>query len=305
MYLKRLQAVIMASALLCMAVPVCAQPVITMLVEEDCPYSCKPDSEMGRGGFVQEILITIFERHGYTLNFTMVPWLRALSLFNDETPGIDGMIAMKVHPIRKTAAVFPDEEIAWYLHSFYVRSDSPLLANWQYEGIESLVGIRVGCVKGWNYCDKTINRYLHAGEAPAVQPLHGGMVQERNFRKLVSGHGSTSGWPTGTTRSTCSLKNAGRRAPRDARRIVRHSDLPVTNAVRVYPVFRRNEHGVRYAEHLYGGDAQRSGNQARTAAHIVGIQPGGLENLKPTHRDGENDVDNRKATGHGGRDQAR
>jgi hypothetical protein len=117
----------------------------------------------------------------------MVPWLRALSLFNDETPGIDGMIAMKVHPIRKTAAVFPDEEIAWYLHSFYVRSDSPLLANWQYEGIESLVGIRVGCVKGWNYCDKTINRYLHAGEAPAVQPLYGGMVQERNFRKLIAG----------------------------------------------------------------------------------------------------------------------
>jgi len=29
----------------------------------------------------------------------MVPWLRALDIFNNETPGIDGMIGMKVHPI--------------------------------------------------------------------------------------------------------------------------------------------------------------------------------------------------------------
>jgi polar amino acid transport system substrate-binding protein len=263
MYLKRLQAVIMASALLCMAVPVCAQPVITMLVEEDCPYSCKPDSEMGRGGFVQEILITIFERHGYTLNFTMVPWLRALSLFNDETPGIDGMIAMKVHPIRKTAAVFPDEEIAWYLHSFYVRSDSPLLANWQYEGIESLVGIRVGCVKGWNYCDKTINRYLHAGEAPAVQPLYGGMVQERNFRKLIAGRIDL--WVANRNNTEYMLSRKRKKGDRDARRIVRHSDLPVTNAVRVYPVFRRNEKGKRYAEFFTAGmrALRRSGELQR------------------------------------------
>lgn len=99
--LQKVSFSLIAAILLLIAEFVQAEPTITFLVEDDCPYSCRSESEMEHRGFIQDILKIIFEKNGYQTNFKFVPWLRALKTFNDEDPTIDSMIGMKIHPIKK------------------------------------------------------------------------------------------------------------------------------------------------------------------------------------------------------------
>lgn len=157
---------------------------VVMAMENDCPYSCDVGEE-GRRGFIQDILRTIFEKNGDTLEVKLLPWQRALNSFNAKQGGLDGMIGMKVHPIQEGVAVFPKTPVAQYTHRFYARKDAPFLADWKYAGPESLHGLRLGAVKGWSYCDGELTRYIQEGSAPLVQALHGEAPAERNFSKLL------------------------------------------------------------------------------------------------------------------------
>jgi len=221
------------------------QPSITILVEEDCPYSCRSEEENGRNGFVQDILKVIFERNGYKTDYKIVPWLRALDIFNAEAPGIDGMIGMKVHPIDKTIAVYPEEEIARYTHRFYARKDSDLIDNWQYTGVESLLNLRIGCVEGWNYCDKEITKHLANGTDPHVQALSGDAVHERNLKKLLAGRIDL--WVANINNAEYLISEKRKAGSKNIAKIIGFWDLPVTNEVNVYPVFLKHGNGNQYA----------------------------------------------------------
>lgn len=217
---------------------------VTILVEEDCPYSCR--SETGNKGFVQDILETIFQKYGYETEFQMVPWLRALHTFNDQLPHIDGMIGMKVHPVKKGIAVFPEEEIARYTHRFYAKKDSFPVDTWKYEGIESLKNLKVGCVKGWNYCDKDISKYLAEGSRPYVQAMTGESPESRNIIKLLNGRIDL--WIANISNTEYLLAKEYKAGNKAVKQITGFLDLPVTNEVNVYPVFYQNEKGLKYAE---------------------------------------------------------
>lgn len=240
-YLKMLS---VSAVLLFISGFVYAETAITILAEDDCPYSCR--SETGYKGFIQDIIGAIFDKNGCKANFEILPWLRILNNFNQEKSEVDGMIGMKVHPIKKEIAIYPEEEVARYTHRFYALKKSPLVRTWKYQGTESLKNLKVGSVKGWNYCDKDITKYLAGGSEPYVQALYGEAPEKRNFKKLLSGRIEL--WIANINNTEYLLANELRDGNKEAERITGFLDLPVTTEVNVYPVFYKNEKGDRYAE---------------------------------------------------------
>lgn len=217
---------------------------ITILVENDCPYSCK--SQNGYSGFIQDILITIFKDHNYKVKFKMNPWLRSLDEFNSKASSVDGIIGMKVHPVRKRLALFPDEEIARYTHRFYALKDSPKLKNWKYEGIQSLKTLKIGCRKYWTYCDKRITKYLNEGSEPYVQALTSEEGTKMNFEKLLAGRIDI--WIANLTNTEYFLLNERKAGNESVEKVVGFFDVPITNEVNVYPIFYNDDNGRKYCE---------------------------------------------------------
>lgn len=245
---------------LCMAGHANADPKITFVVEEDCPYSCRSEKEMGLDGFVQDILRTIFESHGYSVEFVIVPWLRALDMFNRRAPGINGMLGMKTHPINKEIALFPDEELTRYIHRFYALKDSPSVDGWKYQGVDSLQRLKIGCVKGWNYSDKSITKYFSEGAHPFVQALHGDGHQERNYQKLLAGRIDL--WAANIYNAEYLISKKRSAGDKKVESMVALFDFPITQDVSVYPVFYRNDEGRKLLE-LYASGIRKLRNTGR------------------------------------------
>lgn len=221
-----------------------SETTITILVENDCPYSCRPEN--GQPGFIQDILKTIYEKNGFKTSFHIFPWLRVLNSFNDQNPGVDCMIGMKVHPVNKEIALFPEEEIARYTHRFYALKDSPLTKTWEYQGLESLKNMKVGCVKGWSYCNNDVTKYLTEGDDPQVQAMTGEDAEEKNFRKLVAGRIDL--WISNINNTEYMLAVKRNSGNKEVDKIVGIADLPVTAEVNVYPIFYKNMKGEKYSE---------------------------------------------------------
>ncbi len=241
---------------------------ITILVEDDCPYSCQ--SENGPNGFIQDILLAIFTEENYTLEFRIYPWLRIMNDFNAQRASVDGMIGMKNHPINKSLALFPEEEIAQYNHKFYARVDSPLIKSWQYEGVESLKNLKIGSMKGWTYSDKKITEYLKQGSAPFVQPLHGEGGTERNFRKLLTGRIDL--WISNATNTDYFLAKEREAGNKSVDEVIGFLKVPVTSDVNVYPIFYNNEEGRIYAAVFTDGIRRlRANGKLQTIMQIYGL----------------------------------
>ncbi len=231
------------------AVPVRAETIF-MAMENDCPYSCDVRQE-GRNGFIQDILKTIFEKNGNTLEVKLLPWQRALNAFNLQQGELDGMIGMKAHPVREGIAVFPEQPIAQYTHWFYARKDAPFLAEWKYTGPDSLDGIRLGAVRGWNYCDEALTRYIQNGQPPLVQALHGKAPAERNFSKLLGRRIDL--WVANQFVAEYFLLKKREAGDPAAKAIVGVQAVPITGEVNVYPIFYNTDAGKTHAREFDQG----------------------------------------------------
>lgn len=223
---------------------------IVMAMENDCPYSCDVRQE-GRAGFIQDILKTIFEKNGNTLEVKLLPWQRALNSFNMQRGELDGMIGMKTHPVREGIAVFPQQPIAQYTHRFYARKDAPFLAEWKYAGPDSLDGIRLGAVKGWNYCDRELTRHIQNGQPPLVQALHGEAPAERNFSKLLGRR--IDMWVANQFVAEYFLLKKREAGDPSADAVTGFQAVPITGEVNVYPIFYNTDAGKTHAREFDQG----------------------------------------------------
>ncbi|MEH6347422.1 MAG: ABC transporter substrate-binding protein [Bermanella sp.] len=231
-----------------------AKNVIYIGVEDDCPYSCRAENENGLKGFVQDILISIFENNDVEVRFRVFPWARALSTFNDISDSdLIAVVGMKIHAYHKELAFFPNTEIAQYTHAFYALNSFALGGNWKYNGVETLKGIRVGAVLGWAYCDTALTKYIQKNNNRWVSAISGGSVSQRNYQRLLLGR--TDIWVANQYNANYLLLKKNRNADSNAARIVRVAKVPVTSIVDVYPVFYNNEKGKEYAQEFDDGMA--------------------------------------------------
>lgn len=152
--------------------------VLKIVADLWCPINCTPmDDEEGVG---IDLVRKIFEPMGYTVDYLLMPWARALE--EVRAGKIDAIIG--ANATDDATLVFPKESIIRITDDFYVMEGD----DWTYSGIDSLEGRRIGVIKDYGYND-IITEYVgkHMREAGVVQEVGGGDALEQNIRKLLAG----------------------------------------------------------------------------------------------------------------------
>jgi polar amino acid transport system substrate-binding protein len=119
-----------------------------------CPFTCDPLQEAGKEGFMTDVVREVFEGHGYSVEFEMLPYVRAVKAV--EEGQYDGIVV--VGRDYAPDLVYPAEPTVVQRVAFLVDAESP----WRYTGVESLFNIQVGVVRGFHYVDPELVAYLDA-----------------------------------------------------------------------------------------------------------------------------------------------
>lgn len=128
-------------------------------------------------GYIVDVARAVFEVAGHTVIYKNIPWKRAI--LGTRSGMYTGAIGAS-----KTDAegfVFPDEELARNVLSFYVRQDD----EWEFKGPASLKTVSIGVVEGYDY-RKWLNKYIqqHRGNIQRVQVITSEYPLRQNLRKL-------------------------------------------------------------------------------------------------------------------------
>ncbi|SLM31960.1 ABC transporter, periplasmic domain [Desulfamplus magnetovallimortis] len=151
---------------------------ITIVADRWCPYNCKPDSD--RPGYGIEAAKIIFERAGHTVDYSVVPWARALKHTSD------GKYNAVIGAFIEDAPdfIFPENEIGVSQISFFVKKGNP----WKYTGIESLESIKAGIILDYSY-GENLDKYFSSVKQnqSKVDITAGDNALISNIKKLDAG----------------------------------------------------------------------------------------------------------------------
>lgn len=152
--------------------------VINLVADEWCPYNCSPDSDAP--GFIVEVAQYAFERAGYSVNYTLVPWSRAIE--GTRNGLYDGIIG--AGQSETPDFIFPENESAVANHTFFVTKGS----SWSYKGIKSLDQVCLGVISNYSYGD-FYDSYIksHENDGKRIQVAYGETGLKSNIEKLLIG----------------------------------------------------------------------------------------------------------------------
>jgi polar amino acid transport system substrate-binding protein len=127
-----------------------------------------------------DIAEAVFRKAGYAVSFQPTPWTRALA---DTAAGrTAGIVGIYYAQARQRSFIVPSEPIGLSVNRLFVRADS----SWTYTGADSLHGLVLGTIAGYDYGD--LNPYI-AGQLRAntgrVDEMHGNDALQANIRKLL------------------------------------------------------------------------------------------------------------------------
>lgn len=149
----------------------CCLSAKTLQIASDpwCPYNCSPDSE--KPGFVIEVAKIIFEASGYQVEYQILNWTRAKDALNKGD--IDAVVGMSRSSTNFDKWVFPNEALGVEQMCLFTHLD-----GWNYQGVDSLKGKRLGVIHGYGYGDE-INPYIDTHrESPSIVTVSGRMPLE-------------------------------------------------------------------------------------------------------------------------------
>lgn len=158
--------------------PVTSADVITLVADEWCPYNCSPNTDTP--GFMVEIAQYAFERAGHTIEYTIIPWSRAIQ--GTRTGRYDGIIG--VGRDEAPDLIFPDHELGLAAHTFFVKQGT----SWKYTGLDSLEQISLGVIKDYSY-GNFYEIYIkpNEGNDKKIQTVTGETGLMQNTKKLLVG----------------------------------------------------------------------------------------------------------------------
>ncbi|MEH6650541.1 MAG: transporter substrate-binding domain-containing protein [Motiliproteus sp.] len=174
---------LLTGCLLCLLATVCRgeagladdeRPVITLAADIWCPYNCDPQSD--RPGYVVEMAQQIFSRAGYRVDYRVMPWARALQSVDRGT--ITGAIGAS--PYELSSGVFPEQEIGQFRGHFII----PRTVTWRYQGDDSLDGMHIGVVNGYDY--GSFNRFIERNrDSDWLEVLSGDNAMNRGLAMVA------------------------------------------------------------------------------------------------------------------------
>jgi len=113
------------------------------------PYVNPPGAALR--GYALDLLQSIYEPSGYTVNLVVAPWTRCLH--EARTGHITGVIG--TDPDEAPELTYPRETIGIYRPRFYTLPES----RWTYRGLDSLREVRLGVSQGYSYTPE-LDRYI-------------------------------------------------------------------------------------------------------------------------------------------------
>jgi len=164
-----------ASAFIGMNAPASAE-TITLVADEWCPYTCKPDSD--KPGLFIEIAKKVFAREGIDVTYKTIPWARAI----EETRAgkYTSIAGASIGDARDF--IFPTEPQAQSVMTFYVKYGS----RWTYQNLASLDKISLGTIVDYSYSN-LIDSYIakNKDNMRLVQQVGGNNALESNVLKVI------------------------------------------------------------------------------------------------------------------------
>lgn len=122
---------------------------IVIAADRWCPFNCEPNSE--HPGVLIEIAKYAFEKEGYTVEYRILPWLRAVKAAREGV--IDGVIGAVKSEVPEF--IFPEKEQLKDRSCFYVNNNN----SWFYRGVESFAFAKLGVISGYSYTEE-IDHYI-------------------------------------------------------------------------------------------------------------------------------------------------
>ncbi len=141
------------------------------------PINGVPGSD--KPGYMIELAQIILKEHGYTVDYRASPWERSLEEVRK------GKHDCVVGAYTEDAPDFLFPAIPWgkIESTFYVKKGS----SWKYDGIKSLMSVKVGTIGGYAYSDD-FDAYVEANKGSArVQIIKGNNALENNIKKMLAG----------------------------------------------------------------------------------------------------------------------
>lgn len=156
-----------------------AQKKVSFVADVWEPYN--NSHEAIQKGYVIDILQKIYEKAGYQVEYSIVPWTRALAAV--EQGAEDGAIGSLQTAEREKKFFFPAEECGVTYNEFYVKNNS----SWQYKDIASLSKLNIGIIGGYLYAE--LDDYINANRnnANRITTTFGENALEQNIRLLAAG----------------------------------------------------------------------------------------------------------------------
>lgn len=142
------------------------------------PFNGRPDDK--QPGFVVELAREIFREAGYSINYDILPWSRAIS--SVRAAKFDALVGAFKSDVPDF--IFPDNEQGLSKTIFMVKKDS----KWRYDGLSSLAQIRLGAVQDYGY-GTALDNYIQSNKynANLVDLISGQEVIKRNLNRLKMG----------------------------------------------------------------------------------------------------------------------
>lgn len=151
--------------LLCVASLSTAE-TLTLRADAYLPFNGDPKAE--RPGSIIELAKRVFEKAGYTVDYQIMPWTRAIE--EVKASRLDGAVA--ADPASCPDLVMPAEPQGYWLPVFV----TPAGSTWAYAGQASLAGQALGVVQDYDYGvdpdGKSYNEWFKANPAK-IQVLKG------------------------------------------------------------------------------------------------------------------------------------
>lgn len=140
------------------------------------PMNGKPGSE--NPGYMIEFARLIFGRHGYDIDYQLMPWQRAVT--ETEAGKFDCVVG--AYHDDAPNFVFPKESWGRVTTAIYVRNEDEFI----YTDIDSLTNRTIGIIEGYAYSAEDINKAIELNEYK-FSAVTGAEPLSANIQKLLHG----------------------------------------------------------------------------------------------------------------------
>ncbi len=154
---------------------------LILCYDEWPPSTIFPSEKNFNRGFTIDLMQSVFAKHGYDVVFREVPYARGIEM---TATGQCHLLAEVPDGVQEKNILFPEESTFAYKQAFFIRRGS----NWKYKGVNSLKGLRVGNIVGYDYSqlDPDFQRFLKDPKKSNQITVVGGTDGIQQLMRLIA-----------------------------------------------------------------------------------------------------------------------